>query len=157
MLGLEFRIISTGNDKSSEFTTLNPKQPIEQKYTETEEDKSKLTNRLTSAASTLINFAGSSFLTFPAVAAFLLPSPLPSAFMASFRAFMSTSFLGAESDPEMVLLSSDDNAAASDAAAPPAGAGGVSAPSWMVEGWGSAMLEKSLGCEMGLLRRLMGL
>jgi hypothetical protein len=147
MLGLEFRIISTGNDKSSEFTTLNPKQPIEQKYTETEEDKSKLTNRLTSAASTLINFAGSSFLTLPAVAAFLLPSPLPSAFMAS-------SFLGAESDPEMVLLSSDDNAAASDAAAPPAGAGGVSAPSWMVEGWGSAMLCRLFGCEMGVFGTL---
>ena len=150
MLGLEFRIISAGS-KSHEVTTTNLRQPIEQGGLQREtESENELTNRLTSAASTLINFAGSSFLTFPAVAAFLLPSPLPSAFMASFRAFMSTSFLGAESDPEMVLLSSDDNAAASDAAAPPAGAGGVSAPSWMVEGWGSAMLEKSLGCEMGL-------
>jgi len=72
--------------------------------------------------------------------------------MASFRAFRSTSFLGAESDPvEMVLLSSDDSAAASDAAAaPPAGAGGVSAPSWMAEGWGSAMFGFEMGGLMGL-------
>ena len=65
--------------------------------------------------------------------------------MASFRAFRSTSFFGAadESDPERFLLSSDESAAASDAAAAPpagAGAGGVSAPSWMAGGWGSAIL-----------------
>jgi hypothetical protein len=59
--------------------------------------------------------------------------------------------LGAESDPEMVLLSSEDSAAASDAAAAPpaAGAGGVSAPSWMADGWGSAMFGEFSGCGMG--------
>ena len=44
---------------------------------------------------------------------------------------------------ERVLSSRDPRAAASAAVAPDAaagGAGGVEAPSWMVEGWGSAIV-----------------
>lgn len=46
-----------------------------------------------------------------------------------------------EVSEERVLLSRDERAAASAAAdAAAGGAGGVEAPSWMVGGWGSAMV-----------------
>jgi hypothetical protein len=103
------------------------------------------TNKLTSAASTFINLAGSSsFLVPPTLAAadaFLPLAPLSSAFIASLRALRSTSFLGALEASERVLLSRDESAAASAAAdAAAGGAGGVDAPSCRPEGWGSAMV-----------------
>lgn len=88
------------------------------------------TNNPTSAASTLISFTGSAFC---AVADFLpstplLPDPVSSAFIASFRAFKSTSFFGAPLGSRD-LLSRDDRAAASAAADAAGGALGCEAPS----------------------------